>query len=208
MAADPPKRQKRAWTQEGYLAAIRFAAEAHDVQTVPGTKLPYLLHVSSVAMEIIAALGVEPDCDQELAVQCAILHDVVEDTPVTVDQIRDAFGPEVAQGVSALSKSDELPKEERLLDSLRRIREQPAEVWMVKLADRITNLQPPPAHWTADKISRYREEAVAIHESLGDASACAATALPPPIVPPYLRVEPGNRPMIGARPQTRDCASM
>ena len=177
MASDAPKRMKRAWTQEGFLFAIRFAAEAHADQAVPGTRLPYLLHVSSVAMEVIASLEVEPDCDQELAVQCALLHDVVEDTPVTVDQIRDAFGPEVAQGVSALSKSDELPKAERIEDSLRRIREQPAEVWMVKLADRITNLQPPPAHWTVDKVERYREEAIAIHAALEDASKTLAARL-------------------------------
>ncbi len=47
------------WTPEGYLEALRFAAEAHAGQTVPGTNLPYLLHVTSVAMEVIAALRTE-----------------------------------------------------------------------------------------------------------------------------------------------------
>jgi len=47
-------------------------------------------------------------------------------------------------GVSALSKDEAVPKEKELEDSLHRIREQPAEILMVKLADRITNLQPPP----------------------------------------------------------------
>jgi (p)ppGpp synthase/HD superfamily hydrolase len=41
---------------------------------------------------------------------------------------------------------------------------------MVKLADRISNLQPPPPHWTREKISRYWDEAIEIHTTLKDAS--------------------------------------
>src|SRR5262245_42710648 len=113
------------WTPDGYLAALRFAAEAHAGQTVPGTQLPYLLHVTSVAMEVIGAVRLEAERDEELAVQCALLHDVVEDTPTTLEQVRAAFGPSVAAGVAALSKDAALPKGEQLEDSLRRIREQP-----------------------------------------------------------------------------------
>jgi (p)ppGpp synthase/HD superfamily hydrolase len=165
------------WTQEGYLKALRFAAEAHGAQTFPGTKLPYLLHVGLVCMEVIAALREEPAHDQELAVQCALLHDVVEDTPVTLDQVRTAFGAAVAAGVSALSKDPSLPKEGQLEDSLRRIRAQPQEVWMVKMADRITNLQAPPGHWSREKAAAYREEARLIHRQLHEASAALAARL-------------------------------
>ena len=41
---------------------------------------------------------------------------------------------------------------------------------MVKLADRITNLQPPPSYWTKDKIEKYRAEAIEILDALGEAS--------------------------------------
>jgi (p)ppGpp synthase/HD superfamily hydrolase len=128
-------------------------------------------------MEVIAALRAEPERDQELAVQCALLHDVVEDTATTVEQLRATFGPAVATGVSALSKDKLLPKGRQLEDSLRRIREQPPEVWMVKLADRIANLQPPPSHWTPDKVAGYREEAATIYSSLKDASPVLAKRL-------------------------------
>ena len=57
-----------------------------------------------------------------------------------------------------------------MADSLRRILTQPAEVAMVKLADRITNLAPPPPHWTAEKITRYRAEAEQIVQALGEVS--------------------------------------
>jgi len=56
-----------------------------------------------------------------------------------------------------------------MADSLSRIKEQPREIWMVKLADRITNLQPPPGHWSAEKIERYREEGKKILKELGNA---------------------------------------
>jgi (p)ppGpp synthase/HD superfamily hydrolase len=167
----------KAWTQDGYLKALRFAAEAHGAQTVPGTTLPYLMHVTSVTMEVTAALLAESAHDQELAVQCALLHDVVEDTDRTADQVRAVFGAAVASGVLALSKDKTLPKDQQLRNSLQRIQGQPPEIWMVKLADRITNLQPPPAHWSREKIAAYREEAVLIHGCLGKASPFLAARL-------------------------------
>ncbi len=165
------------WTQEAYLKALRFAAEAHEGQAVPGTELPYLLHLSQVAMEVIAALRTEPTHDQDLAVQCALLHDTVEDTRTKVDQLQATFGPAVANGVSALTKDKALPKDRQMEDSLQRIRKQPTEIWMVKMADRITNLQPPPAHWSKEKARGYHDEAVRIRESLSAASPALRTRL-------------------------------
>ena len=48
---------------------------------------------------------------------------------------------------------------------------------MVKLADRITNLQPPPGHWDADKIERYREEGKEILNKLGEGCSYFADRL-------------------------------
>jgi guanosine-3',5'-bis(diphosphate) 3'-pyrophosphohydrolase len=53
-------------------------------------------------------------------------------------------------------------------DSLQRIKAQPKEVRAVKLADRITNLQPPPKHWTVNKMQAYQKEALLILEKLKD----------------------------------------
>jgi (p)ppGpp synthase/HD superfamily hydrolase len=77
----------------------------------------------------------------------------------------------VAAGVAALSKRKGLAKADAMRDSLARIRERPHAVWLVKLADRITNLQPPPKHWTAEKIANYRVEAELILRELGPASS-------------------------------------
>ena len=158
------------WSQDIYIEAYQFAAEAHLCQLVPGTKLPYLMHISLVSMEIMAALCVEEGMDGDLAVQCALLHDVIEDTPTSFDKIQQKFGLRVAQGVLALSKGENVPKPQQLGDSLRRIREQPHEIWMVKLADRITNLQEPPSFWDLEKIRQYLVAAKEIHAALKDAS--------------------------------------
>jgi (p)ppGpp synthase/HD superfamily hydrolase len=165
------------WSQETYARAYRFAAEAHQGQKYPGTELPYLLHVGLVCMETLAALGVERERDGDLALQCALLHDTIEDTPTTYEQLRDNFGAAVADGARALSKDETLEKSAQMADSLRRIREQPPEVWMVKLADRITNLQQPPSHWKPEKIARYRQEAQQIYDALHEASPFLAARL-------------------------------
>jgi (p)ppGpp synthase/HD superfamily hydrolase len=167
------------WSQEKYLLAWQFATRAHVGQLVPGTDLPYVFHVGAVAMEVIAALaqGSHVD-DPDLAVQCALLHDVIEDTAFSYECVQEHFGIAVAQGVQALSKDKRLPtKTEQMADSLRRIQQQPREIWMVKLADRIVNLQPPPPLWSVQKIDIYRQEAVHIWEVLSPADGYLAQRL-------------------------------
>ena len=137
----------------------------------PGTGLPYLMHISLVSMEIIAALAVEEAEYPDLAVQCALLHDVIEDTNIKYKKIREVFGLEVADGIKALTKNKKTKKGKRLKDSIDRIKKQPhKEVWMVKLADRISNLQPPPFNWTQAKIKAYWESSTEIYAALKDAS--------------------------------------
>lgn len=165
------------WSQEVYLKAYQFAARAHNGQTVPGTDLPYIMHVTFVCMEVIAAFRQEVGHDENLAIQCALLHDVIEDTAITHAQVQAEFGDAVAVGVLALTKDEALPKAQQITDSLRRIKQLGPEIWMVKLADRITNLQRPRPGWTKEKIEQYRADAEEILETLGEASAVLATRL-------------------------------
>lgn len=159
-----------------WVRAVRFAASAHGDQRVPGSGHPYLAHVTSVAGVVASALL--PEHDANLAIACALLHDTVEDTQVTADAIAAELGRAVADGVQALSKDPHVPKAERLADSLRRIRLQPREVWMVKLADRIVNLTPPaPPRWSAEKRAQYRDEGAQILDALGEASELLAKRL-------------------------------
>jgi len=91
-------------------------------------------------METMAAIAYSNTINTpDLLVLCAPLHDTIEDTPCTHDEITKEFGAEVTNGVLALSKNKNLPsKDEQMRDSIDRIKKQPQEIWMVKLTDRIT----------------------------------------------------------------------
>jgi (p)ppGpp synthase/HD superfamily hydrolase len=158
------------WSQDRYIHAYLFAAQAHNGQLFKGFNLPYIVHVSLVSMEMIAALSVEQVGDPDLAIRCAILHDVIEDCQITFSEIEKEFGTTVANGVQALSKKKILCKKRQLTDSLERILQQTPEIWMVKMADRITNLQPPPPDWTQVQIRAYWQGAQEIHTKLKNAS--------------------------------------
>ena len=136
-------------------------------------------------MEVIAALEKESNLDGNLAVQSALLHDTIEDTDTIYEQLVETFGIAVADGVNALTKDEsigenllkKLKKERQMTDSLERIRQQPREIWMVKMADRIANLQPPPKNWKPEKINRYREETMLLHDRLKEGSEFLAARL-------------------------------
>ena len=167
----------RMFNQDKYIKAWNYASKAHNGQLVPSSDIPYIHHIGLVAVESIAAIANGGVDNPDLLVQCALLHDSIEDTATTFDDIKSEFGVAVADGVLALSKNSELPKSERMIDSLARIRLQPKEIWMVKLCDRITNLQPPPAKWDKSKIRNYRDEAIVIMITLGEASPFLAERL-------------------------------
>ena len=110
------------------------------------------MHLSNVVMEVIIAGAATSGFNLSFAVQIALLHDVLEDTQTTFKEIATMFGFDVANVVQALTKNDILDKADKMLNSLARIRALSKEVWSVKLADIIINLQKPPAHWSSPKI--------------------------------------------------------
>lgn len=184
------------WDQDCYAKAWRFAAICHQGQSyggiVEGEQINYLVHLGNVAMEVMWALQHEQEgqVDGNLALQCALLHDCLEDTSASHAQLVQQFGFAVADGVQALTKDSRLPdKAEKMADSLRRIQLQPREVGMVKLADRINNLEHPPYYWDNTKILAYRDEAALILQELRHCSSVLATRLSKKIAeyPNFLR---------------------
>ena len=164
------------WNPDVYGKAWDFASDYHRGQTYGGpklgTKVSYLYHLGSVAMEVMWAISENTTnssttkWNANFAVQCALLHDVIEDTSCTYQDVVCHFGVEVADGVQALTKNSQLPKEQRMLDSIARIKQQPLEIWVVKMADRISNLQRPPVFWGVNEVLSYRDESQLIHHEL------------------------------------------
>ena len=154
--------------QRAYQKTIIFATlkDLENNQTIADSELPYVIHLSNVAMEILIASHNTTHFDLLFATQVALLHDTLEDTNTSFEELEREFGIEIAEGVSALTKREDLPKEEKMIDSLNRISKLRKEVWAVKLADRITNLQKPPKSWDDLKRRKYKEEAKVILEKL------------------------------------------
>ena len=162
-----------------YQQAIKFSTAKHleKEQKVPGTDLPYVVHLSNVTMEIIIAAAYSDNFDLDFAVQVALLHDTIEDTSANFDELKNNFGIEIANAVSALTKNTDLPKEQQMQDSLTRIKKLQSEVWAIKLADRITNLQSPPKYWDNRKVIKYHKEAQIILNVLKDGNEFLAKRL-------------------------------
>lgn len=158
------------WSQEYFIRTLDFAADAHGHQKVPGTGHPYISHLVKVATEVLSAFSFHSDRDVDLAVRCALLHDTLEDTKILYADLVSHFDEAVADGVQALTKNEDLPKELQIKDSIDRILRLGPEISMVKLADRITNLTPPLKQWTAAKKEGYLVESLLIRDQLGFAS--------------------------------------
>jgi (p)ppGpp synthase/HD superfamily hydrolase len=165
------------WSQEKYIKAFLYAAEALKKEIFPGTNLPFAIHISLVSMEVMAAMQAESGHDGDLAMQCALLHDVIDYGDKTGEALRKEFGIEVAQGVQALSIIPGVPESQKLTTSLALIQKQPREIWIVKMADKLTNLASPPGNWTPKIIESYRSSALQTYETLKVSSLFLANRL-------------------------------
>ena len=117
--------------------AILFAVQAHAGTERRGKGFPYIVHPME-AMAIVATMT----SDQEI-LAAAVLHDVGEDTDVTLDEIRDRFGGRVADLVDSESdrSGDGWDWLARKQFSLQRLREATREEKMVALGDKLSNMR-------------------------------------------------------------------
>ena len=120
--------------EDGLLAAAdRLAEASHAGQTRKGTERPYVEHPREVARLLREAGASEP------LVAAGLLHDVVEDTAVTLGELRRAFGDEVAELVAAVSEDKARTWEERKRGTIVELREAPPDVLLLKAADALAN---------------------------------------------------------------------
>lgn len=121
--------------------AIVFATEAHEGQFRKGTHIPYILH----PIEAAAIVGTMTTDDEIIA--GAVLHDVVEDTDTTVDEIKELFGERVAALVASESedKREDKPAEStwkiRKQETLDHLKNAPIDVKMITLGDKLSNIR-------------------------------------------------------------------
>jgi GTP pyrophosphokinase len=129
-------------TCDAVTRAAAFALDCHGDQKRP-TGVPYAEHLLEALEVLVRGAGVsDPD------VLCAaVLHDVVEDTPCTLDEVRAAFGERVAELVGWVTKPEPdgspgaAARKAAKEAYLRRLADAPGDAILVKLADRASNVQ-------------------------------------------------------------------
>jgi GTP diphosphokinase / guanosine-3',5'-bis(diphosphate) 3'-diphosphatase len=140
------------------LRAASFAAEKHRDQTRKDAhRSPYINHPLEVA-SYLADVGAVTD---EAVLIAALLHDTIEDTDTTAEEIRAEFGPRVADLVLACSDDKALPKAERKRLQIAKARDTCDDAKLVKIADKVCNLRDilgsPPLGWSIERRLAYFE---------------------------------------------------
>ena len=140
------------------LRAVAFAADRHRFQRRKDEEAsPYINHPIQVA----EVLAIEAGVDDEATLIAALLHDTVEDTETTIEEIEERFGPAVARIVAEVTDDTTLPRNERRRIQLERAGVASNAAKLVKIADKISNIRDvasrPPAGWSSERRREYVE---------------------------------------------------
>lgn len=138
------------------LRAVAFAADRHRFQRRKDEEAsPYINH----PIEVAEVLSIEAGVDDEVTLIAALLHDTVEDTETTIEEILELFGPEVARVVAEVTDDPTLPRNERRRIQLERAGGASREAKLVKIADKICNIRDvvsrPPTGWSFERRREY-----------------------------------------------------
>jgi (p)ppGpp synthase/HD superfamily hydrolase len=138
------------------LEAAHFAADKHRNQRRKGAAgEPYVNHLLEVAQLVAASLS-ESDTNLVIA---ALLHDTIEDTATTREELVRRFGSDVADLVAEVTDDKTLPKLERKRLQIETAQKKSARAQTIKLADKISNLRSilysPPADWNYQRKKEY-----------------------------------------------------
>jgi (p)ppGpp synthase/HD superfamily hydrolase len=149
------------------LAAAKFAAEKHAAQKRKGAAAePYINHLIEVA-ELVA--GSSELLDTNL-VMAGFLHDTIEDTGTTPEELQRAFGSDITALVVEMTDDKSLPKEVRKALQVENAPHKSPRAQVIKLADKISNLRSllasPPANWNTERKRQYFEWARAVVNAL------------------------------------------
>ena len=138
------------------LAALHFAAEKHRDQRRKGQcASPYINHPIEVA-ELLVRIGRVSDV---ALLQAAVLHDTVEDTETTFEELEQQFGADVRKLVEEVTDDKALPKEERKSRQVERAPHLSSGARQIKLADKTCNVRDlatkPPLDWPLERRLAY-----------------------------------------------------
>ncbi|MGC1878023.1 MAG: HD domain-containing protein [Rhabdochlamydiaceae bacterium] len=148
-------------------SGIDFAAEKHRLQTRKNKeKTPYISHPIGVAFNLMNVGGVR----ETPVIIGALLHDTIEDTQTTFEEIENKFGKQVASLVREVTDDKSLATEARKRLQVINAAHKSKGAAQIKLADKLFNLNDlytnPPSDWTQARIDRYYEWAHSVIDRL------------------------------------------
>lgn len=138
------------------LRALEFAASKHSNQRRKDQAgSPYVNHLVDVT-GILANIG---EVEDMVTLAAAALHDTLEDTATTAEELEREFGPEVRRTVEEVSDDKRLPKAERKRLQVERAAERSTRAKLVMLGDKISNVRDvtrrPPPSWSLEGTRKY-----------------------------------------------------
>lgn len=150
-----------------FIRAVDFAAAKHRNQRRKDEEAsPYINHPIALTQVLKVEAGVA-DID---VLAAALLHDTIEDTETTREELEREFGARIAGIVAEVSDDTTLAKEERKRLQVEHATSLSREAKLVKLADKICNvrdmLDAPPAHWNLARRKEYFEWAKEVVDRL------------------------------------------
>jgi guanosine-3',5'-bis(diphosphate) 3'-pyrophosphohydrolase len=143
--------------------ALTLAAHAHRAQFRKGGGEPYVNHLIDVAA-ILTRIAQVTDADILIA---ALLHDVVEDTPVTAAEVESRFGARVRALVEALTDDKSLPKAERKRLQIEHMCTAEHDARLIKIADHCSNVATLPGCWTKERRVEYVDWSIEVVNACG-----------------------------------------
>ena len=149
------------------ITALAFAADKHKNQRRKDADAsPYINHPIALANLLLNEAGVE---DQRVLI-AAVLHDTIEDTDTTEQELVRHFGKDVADIVLEVTDDKALPKAERKRLQIEHAAHISRRAKLVKLADKICNLRDitasPPTDWSVDRKREYFDWAKSVVDEL------------------------------------------
>ena len=136
--------------------ALIFAAHKHrDQRREDPEQSPYINH----PIAVMSILALEAKIDDPVVLSAALLHDTLEDTDTTVEELKEVFGDEITNVVIELTDDQALPRAERYAMQKQKAMGYSPEAKLIRIADKIANTRDayasPPSAWSVDRLEGH-----------------------------------------------------
>lgn len=145
------------------IRALKFAAQKHrDDRRKDVEASPYINH----PIDVMSILAIEAGITDTDTLAAALLHDTLEDTDTSIEELRESFGPKITSIVIELTDDQELPRAERYAIQADKATRYSPEAKLIRLADKIANTRDasksPPPSWSRERLLGHFNQSLSV----------------------------------------------